>query len=150
MKISPAAAPCPTSPCLPLARPNAARSSEVATEGRALVVAANKSDLSGVTPGEYAKGVVNQVEALMPDVRAPPVVSVCALNGNYFSRSFRSSWLLCIAKYYFFVYFEVVVCLFVAFCGTYSNRWRGVGVFFASFAAVSIFCVARCVEVVLL
>lgn len=54
----------------------------VAKEGRALVVAANKSDLSGVHPSKYAKGVVNQVEVLMPDVRAPPVFSVCALNGE--------------------------------------------------------------------
>jgi len=46
------------------------------------VVAANKSDLSGVSPGEYAKGVIEQVEALMPDVRAPPVLSVCALDGE--------------------------------------------------------------------
>eukprot|EP00752_Nemacystus_decipiens_P003942 g3610.t1 len=56
--------------------------SMVAAEGRALVVAANKSDLSGVSPGEYAKGVIDQVEALMPDVRAPPVLSVCALDGS--------------------------------------------------------------------
>lgn len=55
--------------------------SMVASEGRALVVAANKSDLSGVTPKEYAQGVIAQVEELMPDMRAPPVVSVCALNG---------------------------------------------------------------------
>lgn len=55
---------------------------EVAREGRALVLAANKSDLVQVTPGEYVKGVVDQVEALMPDVRAPPVVSVCALTGK--------------------------------------------------------------------
>lgn len=55
---------------------------QVAAEGRALVVAANKSDISGVPPGEYAKGVIDQVEALMPDVRAPPVLSVCALNGK--------------------------------------------------------------------
>lgn len=45
-------------------------------------MAANKSDISGVSPGEYAKGVIEQVEALMPDVRAPPVLSVCALNGK--------------------------------------------------------------------
>ncbi|CAM9317858.1 unnamed protein product [Ectocarpus sp. 4 AP-2014] len=56
--------------------------SMVATEGRALVVAANKSDLTGVSPGEYAKGVIRQVEDLMPDVRAPPVLSVCALDGS--------------------------------------------------------------------
>ncbi|CAM9177357.1 unnamed protein product [Ascophyllum nodosum] len=56
--------------------------SMVAKEGRALVVAANKSDISGVSPQEYARGVVKQVEALMPDLRAPPVVSVCALNGS--------------------------------------------------------------------
>ena len=55
---------------------------KVATEGRALVIAANKSDISGVSPGEYAKGVIEQVEALMPDVRAPPVLSVCALDGE--------------------------------------------------------------------
>lgn len=54
----------------------------VATEGRALVIAANKSDITGVSPGEYAKGVIDQVEALMPDVRAPPVLSVCALDGK--------------------------------------------------------------------
>lgn len=46
------------------------------------MVAANKSDLSGVSSGEYAKGVIEQVEALMPDVRAPPVLSVCALDGE--------------------------------------------------------------------
>lgn len=46
------------------------------------MVAANKSDLSGVTPKEYAQGVIAQVEELMPDMRAPPVVSVCALNGK--------------------------------------------------------------------
>eukprot|EP00904_Undaria_pinnatifida_P010630 jgi/Undpi1/6698/HiC_scaffold_20.g09177.m1 len=57
--------------------------SMVATEGRALVVAANKSDLSGVTPREYAQGVSTQVEELMPDMRAPPVVSVCALDGEF-------------------------------------------------------------------
>lgn len=57
-------------------------SSAVAAEGRALVVAANKSDISGATPAEYAKGVIRQIEALMPDVRAPPVVSVCALDGK--------------------------------------------------------------------
>ncbi|CAM9762087.1 unnamed protein product [Pylaiella littoralis] len=56
--------------------------SMVATEGRALVIAANKSDISGVSPREYAKGVIEQVEALMPDVRAPPVLSVCALDGS--------------------------------------------------------------------
>lgn len=50
------------------------------------MVAANKSDISGVSPGEYAKGVIEQVEALMPDVRAPPVLSVCALDGEYLRR----------------------------------------------------------------
>lgn len=54
----------------------------VAREGRALVVAANKSDLVQVGAREYAQGVVEQVEKLMPDVRAPPVVSVCALTGK--------------------------------------------------------------------
>ena len=62
--------------------PKQCGSPKVATEGRALVVAANKSDLSGVTPKEYAQGVIAQVEELMPDMRAPPVVSVCALNGE--------------------------------------------------------------------
>lgn len=47
------------------------------------MVAANKSDLSGVTPREYAQGVSTQVEELMPDMRAPPVVSVCALDGEF-------------------------------------------------------------------
>lgn len=46
------------------------------------MLAANKSDLVQVGAREYAKGVVEQVEKLMPDVRAPPVVSVCALNGE--------------------------------------------------------------------
>ena len=73
-----------TSPCFLLTSINTTHAfrSKVAAEGRALVVAANKSDLSGVSPGEYSKGVIAQVEALMPDVRAPPVLSVCALDGK--------------------------------------------------------------------
>ena len=47
------------------------------------MVAANKSDISGVSPREYAQGVITQVEELMPDMRAPPVVSVCALDGEW-------------------------------------------------------------------
>lgn len=54
----------------------------MAREGRALVVAANKSDLVDVGAREYSQGVIEQVEKLMPDVRAPPVVSVCALTGK--------------------------------------------------------------------
>lgn len=74
--------PLPTSHLHNPSRPKQCGYSKVASEGRALVVAANKSDLSGVTPKEYAQGVIAQVEELMPDMRAPPVVSVCALNGE--------------------------------------------------------------------
>lgn len=74
--------PLPISHLQPPPHPKQCGSSKVASEGRALVVAANKSDLSGVTPKEYAQGVIAQVEELMPDMRAPPVVSVCALNGK--------------------------------------------------------------------
>ncbi|KAG5193093.1 hypothetical protein JKP88DRAFT_214391 [Tribonema minus] len=50
-------------------------------EGRALVVAANKADISGVSAEEYRAGVQSQVDALLPDTGAPPVIPVCSLTG---------------------------------------------------------------------
>lgn len=71
------------------------------------MIAANKSDLAGVTPGEYAKGVINQVEALLPDVRAPPVLSVCALDGEVN-----------------FIFFELYRELESLFCAFYGRKCR--------------------------
>jgi GTP-binding protein len=58
-----------------------ALASRVADEGRALVVAANKSDIAGASPRAYEGGVRDQCKQLLPDLGDTPVVAVCALTG---------------------------------------------------------------------